>query len=118
MSLKKIQNIVDKFNEERGWKRFPPSQIFTHLVEELGELGRYILYDEGYKKQQLGHKPIDGSKLEREFAQVTLLLLQLANHYKINLESSILNELKIMTRRFDAKKWKSYTDSLRLKRNI
>ena len=114
MNLREIQDLSKKFNQDRDWISFPPSQVFTHLIEEIGELGRYILYSEGYKNKNLGHKPIQEFSLAREFAQISLLILQLANHYDIDLESSILNELEIMVKRFDAKKWKKYIRSLKV----
>ena len=88
------------------------SLIFYTLI--FGGLSALLLIWEGYKNKNLGHKPIQEFKVAREFAQIMFLIIQLANHYKIDLESSILNELEIMVKRFDAKKWKKYLSTLGL----
>ena len=53
----------------------------------------------------LGHEAPNKDELHREFAQVFNLFTQLANHYNIDLESSVLSELEIMEERFPAEKW-------------
>jgi len=108
MHLKKIQEKLGTFEKARGWDKFPPSLVFTHLIEELGEISRYITVEEGYKVIGLGHKAPDETELHREFAQVFNLFAQLANHYKIDLETSVLSELDIMEERFSKKEWSEY----------
>ena len=95
LEISSLQNILKKFNKDRKWDSFNPSLVFTHLIEEIGEIGNHILFSEGYKKEGLGH--LNTSKeISREFAQVFFLLIQLANRYSIDLESSVKEELKIM----------------------
>ena len=110
MHLKEIQEKLDTFDKARGWDKFPASLVFAHLVEELGEISRHITVDEGYKVVGLGHEAPNKDELHREFAQVFNLFAQLANHYDIDLESSILSELEIMEKRFPAEKWKHHMD--------
>ncbi|TFG33956.1 hypothetical protein EU527_05730 [Candidatus Thorarchaeota archaeon] len=105
MHLKEIQKKLDSFDKARGWNKFPASLVFTHLIEELGEISRYITIEEGYKVVGLGHEAPEKNELHREFAQVFNLFAQLANHFKIDLEESILSELDIMEQRFSAKDW-------------
>ncbi len=101
MNLKEMQSAKKKFDKARGWDKFRASNVFVHLVEELGEIGRHIKIEKGYKKNK-GHtnKP-ERSELEREFAQAFMLFLQLANHYDIDLESAFSSELEIMEKRFN-----------------
>ncbi len=110
-SLRDMQEEFKVFCRERGWDKFKASNILVHLIEELGEIARHVNYEEGYKKKGLGH---EGSKsdLEREFAQVLNLFIQLANHYGVDLTSAWDKELKLMKKRFDARSWKEYTDKL------
>jgi NTP pyrophosphatase (non-canonical NTP hydrolase) len=108
MHLKELQAKLEAFEKARGWEKFPASLVFTHLIEELGEISRYITVEEGYKAIGLGHKAPDHVNLQREFAQVFNLFAQLANHYEIDLESSILSELEIMEKRFSSKEWSEY----------
>ena len=108
MQLREIQEKLDKFDKERGWEKFPASLVFTHLIEELGEISRYITIEEGYKVIGLGHEAPAKNELHREFAQVFNLFTQLANHFNIDLEKSVLSELEIMEQRFSAKDWSSH----------
>jgi NTP pyrophosphatase (non-canonical NTP hydrolase) len=115
MELRQLQKKQFVFDNTRGWDKFPASQIFVHLIEELGELGNYILYKEGYKKKGLGHEGIDEKNLEKEFGQVFSLFLQLANNLGINIENAYLSEISNMEKRFDPCKWKKYTKKKTLK---
>jgi len=111
MHLREIQEKLDNFDKARGWDKFPASLVFTHLIEELGEISRHITVDEGYKVIGLGHKAPDKSELHREFAQVFNLFTQIANHYNIDLESSVLSELEIMETRFPAEEWNRHMNN-------
>ena len=59
MHLNEIQGKLDTFEKSRGWDKFPASLVFAHLIEELGEISRYITVEEGYKAIGLGHKAPD-----------------------------------------------------------
>ncbi len=109
MHLREIQEKTREFEERRGWNKFPASLVFTHLIEELGEISRHITIEEGYKAIGLGHEQTKND-LAREFAQVFSLFIQLANHFEIDLESSYLQELETMEERFPEKEWKRYMD--------
>ena len=108
MHLKEIQQKLDDFDKARGWDKFPASLVFAHLIEELGEISRHITVDEGYKVIGLGHEAPNKDELRREFAQVFNLFTQIANHYNIDLESSVLSELEIMEERFPAEEWANH----------
>ena len=82
-------------------------RIFVHIIEEIGELGRLLLYDEGYKKPGYGHEIIENN-MKRELAQVMLLLFQIASKSGIDIESALLDELRIMGDRFDPDLWSKY----------
>ena len=108
MDLSEIQKKKAEFERERGWDKFSPSLIFTHLIEELGEISRHISVDEGYKVVGLGHEAPTESNLSREFAQVFSLFVQLANHFKVDLEKAVISELELMRERFPAKEWSEH----------
>jgi len=110
LELSEVQKIQQKFILERRWNTFPASQIFTHLIEELGEIGSYLLFEEGYKKKGLGHEQAARKNLKKEFAQVFNLFLQLAIHFEIDLESAWIEEIAQMKTRFDAKSWREYLE--------
>ncbi len=108
MQLRELQNLKSDFEKARGWDRFPASQVFSHLIEELGEISRHITFEEGYKKEGLGHTAPRESDLAREFAQSFSLFVQLANHFNVDLERAVLDEIQIMTERFPAEEWSKY----------
>jgi NTP pyrophosphatase (non-canonical NTP hydrolase) len=108
MRLSEIQKIKASFEKERGWDKFPASLVFAHLIEELGEISRHITVEEGYKAEGLGHEAPSHKDLKREFAQAFSLFVQLANHYDVDLEESVLSELETMKERFPAEEWMKY----------
>ncbi|NWF96711.1 MAG: hypothetical protein HXY34_11275 [Candidatus Thorarchaeota archaeon] len=110
MDLREVQHRLDAFDRERGWDRFPASQVFAHLIEELGEISRHITVEEGYKVVGLGHRGVDRNELCHEFAQVFSLFTQLANHFSVDLESCVSAELEIMRERFPAEEWRREMD--------
>lgn len=106
MELDEIQSLQQKFIDERSWDRFTSAQIFTHLIEEIGEIGSYILYDERYKVEGIGHKKnINLDELTQEFAQVLNLFIQLANRYNINLSKAWKIEFDKNQTRFSKDEW-------------
>ncbi len=104
MHLKEIQKIQEEFINSRKWNRFSATQVFTHIIEELGELGSYFLYQERYKIAGAGHKE-SKEDVSHEFAQVFILFLQLAIKAGIDLEEAWNVEYKIMQNRFNKKTW-------------
>ena len=108
MDLSEIQKKKAEFEHERGWDKFSPSLIFAHLIEELGEISRHITVEEGYKVVGLGHEAPAESNLSREFAQVFSLFVQLANHFKVDLEKAVVSELELMRERFPAREWSEH----------
>ena len=101
MDLKKIQATRNSFEKERNWDKSLASNVFVHLIEELGEIGRYINFEEKYKDEKLGNSPnINRRELKREFAQAMMLFIQLANHYEIDLDEAIEKESKLIESRF------------------
>ena len=109
MEIREAQRRMLEFEHARRWERFRESQIFTHLVEEVSEIGRHILVREGYKAPGLGHAGAEG-EASREFAQVFSLLLQLANRFGIDLDEAFQRELKLMEERFNPEKWRRYME--------
>lgn len=110
MELIEIQKKQREFILERRWDRFRPSQIFAHLIEELGEIASHLLFNEGYKKEDLGHERAERENLKREFAQAFNLFLQLVIHFEIDLEQAWLEEIARMEIRFNAKCWQKYLE--------
>ncbi len=100
-----MQKLVERFEKERGWDKFGEPLIYTHLIEELTEIGRFILAKEGYKREGLGHSP-PGEDIESEFAQSITLFVQLANRFGVDLERALKQEMEKMEKRFNPEEWK------------
>ena len=69
----------------RGWDKASTLETFLLFSEEFGELAKAIrnrlaLYQEK-------DKVIESAELEGEFADVFSYLMELANHFKIDLET-------------------------------
>lgn len=94
MDIRELQRLKKQFDTARGWNNSRASNIFTHLIEEVGEIGRFINFEENYKSENVGNNPnINKEELQKEFAQSLLLLTQLANHYDVDLEHALKTEL-------------------------
>ncbi|MHA1304459.1 MAG: hypothetical protein ACTSQE_11870 [Candidatus Heimdallarchaeaceae archaeon] len=100
MELQEIIEEIRVFLKGRGWEDFPPSDVYIHLIEELGEIGKHILFSTGYKTESMGHKKPPASELEREFAQTFSLFIQLVLCFNIDLEEAWKKEFQIMKNRF------------------
>ena len=106
MQIRDLQKRIEEFEEARDWQHFPSSLIFSHLIEEIGEIGRHVLQQEGYKTPGLGHSLKDSPSFE--FAQSLSLIIQLANRFQVNLEGAMTAELERMEKRFSVKEWRKY----------
>ncbi len=107
MRISEAQRKMLEFEQARGWENFSESQIFTHLVEEISEIGRHILVREGYKVAKLGHQTPKDEAWE-EFGQAFSLFLQLANRFGVDLEDAFRKEIEKMEKRFNAEEWRRY----------
>ncbi len=100
MELNEIISTLKLFLEERNWLKYSPNDVFIHLVEELGEIGKHLIFASGYKNEEQGHQKPQSKELSREFAQVFTLLLQLCILHDIDLEEAWVKEMDIMRERF------------------
>jgi NTP pyrophosphatase (non-canonical NTP hydrolase) len=105
MRLSQLQEMIRDFERQRSWDKFRESLIYAHLIEEITEIGRFILEREGYKRPGLGHS-LHHDDIGSEFAQVLTLLVQLANRFGIDLEEALKNEIPKMERRFPPDLWR------------
>ena len=88
MDLKEIQDKIKKADEDRGWDVSLLSQTFTHLIEEVGEIGRHILFRDGYKTSNLS-KEVNDEEFGKELADATIFLIKIANAQNIDLDEIV-----------------------------
>ncbi len=85
-TLADLQHHIKETGEARGWDKNSYLEIFLLFSEEVGELAKAMrnragLYAEESKKHNI-------YELESEFADVLNYLLDLANVFKIDLETA------------------------------
>jgi NTP pyrophosphatase (non-canonical NTP hydrolase) len=81
MDIIRMQKQVAEFDMQHGWNADRPGQIALHAVEELGELARELLKEEGYKPGTADLKEIAGELMDLQY-----LILKLANKYHLKLD--------------------------------
>ena len=85
MSLRKIQDDVDKWVSQYKIGYFEPHQVLARLMEETGELAREINNLYGPKKKKSSEET---KELADEIADIFFTLCCLANSKKIDLEDA------------------------------
>ena len=99
MHISDYQRWLRAYDEARGFQHASPAHTFIHLVEELGEVGRLVLYKEGYRE------PADAAGLQEalaeELADAATFLFKLAYQFDLDLEAALLANREKAERRFD-----------------
>ena len=85
MSLKEIQDEVDKWVSQYKIGYWKPHEILARLIEETGELAREINHIYGPKKKKSSEKT---KELSDEIADIIFTLSCLANSLNLNLDES------------------------------
>lgn len=85
-TLKALQKYQQDICVARGWDKATSLETFLLFTEEVGELAKAIrnrldLYQEKGKS-------VPKEELEGEFADVFSYLMELANHFSLDLESA------------------------------
>lgn len=83
-SLSEYQELIKKLVVERGFDKETVPEVFTLLVEEVGELAKAIRKYNGQKVD----KKSKHHDIEEEAADVFWLLIDLCNRFDIDLEKA------------------------------
>jgi NTP pyrophosphatase (non-canonical NTP hydrolase) len=89
---KMCANIVSQIDKKHNIKR-DVKFCFCQLIEEIGELAKEI------NSQKLRDKSLDKLNLSREFADVIMLLVKLADMYDIDLEKAVNEKVNVLKKR-------------------
>ncbi|MCK5285803.1 MAG: nucleotide pyrophosphohydrolase [Candidatus Pacebacteria bacterium] len=84
--MKKYQEQVNKWFEEKGWDYWEPLAITTRLFEECGEFAREVNHIYGPKKKKLEEKKKD---VEDEMGDIIYTLICFANSHDIDLGEAV-----------------------------
>lgn len=94
------QTLVDNWIKEYGVRYFNELTNMVLLMEETGELARYMarMYGEqSFKDEE--QQSVAQEKIKEEIADVYFVLLCLANQMNINLEKELLDSIAKKTNR-------------------
>jgi len=80
--MKQFQKEVDKWTGQFDPQYWPPHQILTRLMEEVGELAREVNHRFGSKKKKADE---EDRQLGDEMADIIFTLACLANSQEVNL---------------------------------
>ena len=96
-SLADYQELVEKLVKERGFDTETVSEVFTLLVEEVGELAKAIRKSNGQKVDATSQQ----HEVAEEAADVFWLLIDICNRLHIDLEKAFrAKELKNQKRQW------------------
>ncbi|HKX32431.1 MAG TPA: MazG nucleotide pyrophosphohydrolase domain-containing protein [Blastocatellia bacterium] len=83
MTLREQQQRIKELEESNGWIN-PPDAKITFLVEEMGEVAKWVRKSRGQKLNEE-----EREELGFELADVLQHLISLANEFDLDLERSV-----------------------------
>ena len=95
-TLKDFQNYVAEMVKERGFDKETLPEVFMLFLEECGELAKAARKAEKNIKTD---KNSEQFKIEQEAADVFIYLLDICNHFDIDLEKSFRDKEEINSKR-------------------
>lgn len=84
-TLPELQHYMEAVCQERGWTQDNYAEKFLLFTEEIGELAKAIRKTKALYQEQARPNTLN---LEEEFADVLSYLLDLANHFGVDLEAA------------------------------
>ena len=94
-TLNNFQQYVRDLVKERGFENEGVPELFMLLSEEIGEMAKAARKHTNIKMDDNSHKP----DLELEIADVFIYLLDICNHFDIDLEKAFRDKEKINKKR-------------------
>ncbi len=95
-TLRDFQNYIAGMVKERGFDKESISEIFMLFLEECGEMAKAARKTQNIKSD----KNSEQFRLDHEIADVFIYLLDICNHYNIDLEKSFRDKEEINKKRF------------------
>lgn len=91
-TLPDLQRYMDEICKERGWTKDTYAEKFMLFTEEVGELAKAIRKTQGLYQEKARQ---NSHSLEEEFADVFSYLLDLANHFHVDLDKAFREKERI-----------------------
>jgi dCTP diphosphatase len=99
--MKKLNDKISKFIEERDWDKFHnPKNLILALTSEVGELADIVCW---LNEEQTELKNLDEDTLnliKEEIADIFYYVLRISNKLDIDLEDALLKKIKINERKY------------------
>ncbi len=83
-TLREFQSYIEQMVKERGFEKETVPEIFMLFLEECGEMAKAARKSQNMKTDENSRKP----QLEHEIADVFMYLLDICNHFDIDLEKA------------------------------
>jgi NTP pyrophosphatase (non-canonical NTP hydrolase) len=100
MDIAAFQRWFTEYDRSRSLDLVETSQVTVHLMEEVGEIAREVLYLEGYRNPEQREDTV--SLLSAEIGDAIVFLTKLAIHYGIALETVLANVMRKAETRWPA----------------
>jgi NTP pyrophosphatase (non-canonical NTP hydrolase) len=94
-TLADLQQAVARLTKERGWDERSLAEIYLLFTEEVGELAKEVRYHEGIQRD--ASRP--PSVIQSEFADVLIILLDLANRAGVDLDQAYHAKMAVTAKR-------------------
>ena len=92
MDISAYQRWFTEYDRSRSLDLVEVSQVTVHLMEEVGEIAREVLYLEGYRNP---HEREDAvGKLSGEIGDALVFLTKIAIHYGIDMDTVVKNVMQ------------------------
>ena len=99
MDIKKLNETVDEFVEERNWEQYhTPKNLVMALSGEVGELIEIFQWLSPEESNNLSEKDLQSSK--EEMADILIYLIRLSNILGIDLEDAVTEKLQINAKKY------------------
>lgn len=98
--INEIINKITEFRDERNWSQFHSlKDLLIGLNIEIGELQELFLW-----KSDSEIEDVDISKIENEIADISIFLIYICNHFKIDLLKAITEKIDINAQKYPVEK--------------
>lgn len=94
-TLKDFQKYVARLVKERGFEKETIAQIFMLFLEECGEMAKAARKSAGMKTDKKSKE----YRLDHEIADVFMYLLDICNHFGVDLEQAFRDKEEINKKR-------------------
>ena len=103
MDIKKLNETVDEFVEERNWEQYhTPKNLVMALSGEVGELNECFQWLNDDDIEDVKNSPEKLIPIEHEIADVFIYLIRIANKMGIDVEDAIYKKMELNRLKYPA----------------